>query len=971
MDDLLTEFLTESSENLARLDAEIVQLEQSPDNPELLKSIFRTIHTIKGTCGFLELSRLEGVAHSAENVLGLLRDGILEVSPEIISDVLEAIDTIKEILVGLEETASEPEGDDSALIERLDRWMEGHEAEEVSLESVLAALEQSRATGGQGAAENDESAAPPIAVDIDAPEGEANGASPEAASEPPNPKSGSTEESPSNPEAPAAAKNGRSGARSGRKTSTGTSAKSSPKDAGKDSGKAAGKSDTRASRPRSRAARAESDGEAQAPRASKPAPSTSGGGEKAGSRSAVAEGSLRVGVGILDLLMNLAGELVLTRNQLMQLVQDDEDSAFRLPLQHLNRVTTELQEAVMKTRMQPIGNAWQKLPRLVRDLCNSSGKRINLEMTGAETELDRQILQAIGDPLTHMVRNSADHGIEMPEVRVAAGKPEVGTIGLRAYHEGGHIVIEIRDDGKGLDVDGIRRKAVARGLVAEEVAAGLSDNQIFRFIFEPGFSTAQKVTNVSGRGVGMDVVRANIEGIGGTIDISSVFGQGTTMRVKIPLTLAIMSALVVGTAGQSFAIPQIGVVELVGVNDENRTLIENINGSLFFRLREKLLPLVRLKDVFRLDAGDEFANIVVCQVGGYRFGLAVDTIFDTQEIVVKPLGRVVKGVQFYSGTTILGDGQVIMILDIPGISTLTLAGETAEDAAEKDRGEVVEVSSASAERVSLIVFNSGTEARQAVPLELVSRLEKIPADDIEFADGRWMVQYRGSLLPLVPASEHVDMRTSGERPVIVFNDGERSMGLAVEEITDIVEDVLEIQTESLKPGIIGAAVVGGRSTEIIDIHHYLRIADPAWFRLAPVRGRRQRVLLVDDSRFFLNTVAPILRTSRFEVVTTGDGSEALARLESDDRFDLIITDIDMPEVDGFEFRRRLRENPAWRDIPVVALTGRNAADDRQIAIELGFSDYLEKFDRDVMLAAIHAVLGESTADAPEPVEVGA
>jgi two-component system chemotaxis sensor kinase CheA len=848
MDDLLTEFLTESSDNLARLDGEIVDLERTPDDRELLKSIFRTVHTIKGTCGFLDLARLERVAHAAENVLGLLRDGELRATPEIINDVLEAIDTIKLILRALEETSVEPDGDDTALLDRLGHWMVGHEVEDVSVEILLA-----------------------------------------------------------------------------RKAASGVT-----------SALMAG-------------------GQAHLPALSPHSDAV----EKVEVRSAIADGNLRVGVGVLDLLMNLAGELVLTRNQLLQLIQDDDDSAFRLPLNHLNQVTTELQEAVMKTRMQPIGYAWQKLPRLVRDLCNSSGKQIDLQMLGVETELDRQILQAIGDPLTHMVRNSADHGIELPEVRLAAGKPETGSIILEAFHEGGHIVIEVRDDGKGLDVEAIRRKAVERHLVRSEAAATLSDSQTFRFIFEPGFSTATQVTSVSGRGVGMDVVRANIESIGGMVDITSAFGRGTTMRVKIPLTLAILSALIVGAGGQCFAVPQIGVVELVGIGDENRTLVENVNGSSFLRLRDKLLPLVRLADILGLRPMAETTNIVVCHVGGYRFGLVVEEIYDTQEIVVKPLGRMVKAVKFYSGTTILGDGQVIMILDVPGISTLTLAGETAEAAAEEDNGDAESEVAVAEELVSLIVFSSGGGNRQAVPLALVSRLERIPSESIEFADGRWMVQYRGMLLPLVPASDAIDMAAPGERPVIVFSDGGRSMGLAVEEITDIVEDRLEIQTESMSPGIIGAAVVGGRSAEIIDIHHFLRSADPAWFRFQAIAGPRQRVLVVDDSPFFLNTIAPVLRTSRFQVVTATDGEEALLRLDAGEMFDLIITDIDMPIIDGWELRRRLRVHPVWCDIPILALTGRNGAGDRQTASELGFRDYLEKFDRDVVLTAVHAALGSA------------
>jgi two-component system, chemotaxis family, sensor kinase CheA len=871
MDDLLRDFLTESAENLARLDAEIVELERTPEDHDLLKSIFRTIHTIKGTCGFLDLARLERVAHAAENVLGLLRDGELGVQPEIISDVLAAVDTIKEILQGLETTGAEPSGDDAPLIARLDHW------------------------AGESPAFRGRAESFPFPVSVFAP------ATPDG-------------------------------------TGLGTAGDVAPQDG---NGVAPEVVPAAAS---GQAAYPSVGGEAE-------------GGERGESRGGIADASLRVGVGILDLLMNLAGELVLTRNQLLQLAQDDEESAFRLPLQHLNRVTSELQEAVMKTRMQPIGNAWQKLPRLIRDLCQSSGKQVRLEMIGADTELDRQILQAVGDPLTHMVRNSADHGIERAEERRAAGKPEYGTVVLEAFHEGGHIVIEIRDDGKGLDADAIRRKAVERGLVRQEAVASLTDAQVFRFIFEPGFSTAENVTSVSGRGVGMDVVRSNIEGIGGTVDLISAVGRGTTVRVKIPLTLAILSALIVGTGALSFAVPQIGVVELVGLGDGNRSLVEDVNGSSFFRLRDSLLPLIHLGDVFNLPKSGLDACIVVCHVGGYRFGLVVDEIHDTQEIVVKPLGRMVKGVKYYSGTTILGDGRVIMILDVPGISALTLGGVSPEEAADQLNIEVQKEEVVEEDTMSVVVFSSGPSTRQAVPLALVSRLEKIPTERIEFADGRWMVQYRGSLLPLVPASEHIDMRADGGRPVIVFSDGTRSMGLAVQEITDILDDRLDIQTHSIAPGVIGAAVIAGRSTEIIDIHHYLRLADPAWFRFQGLNDRRQRILLVDDSRFFLNVVAPVLRSSRFEVVTSGDGDEALERMESGESFDLIITDIDMPRVDGWELSERLRAHPEWRDVPLLALTGRGTDGDRERAYHLGFRDFLQKFDRESVLEAVHAALG--------------
>jgi two-component system chemotaxis sensor kinase CheA len=478
--------------------------------------------------------------------------------------------------------------------------------------------------------------------------------------------------------------------------------------------------------------------------------------------------------------------------------------------------------------MQPVGNAWGKLPRLVRDLAAASGKKLELTMLGAETELDRQILQAIRDPLTHMVRNSGDHGIEMPDVRAAAGKSETGQIVLEAFHEGGHIVIEIRDDGKGLNVDAIRKKAVERGLASAEEVENLPDHRIFDFIFEAGFSTAAQVTAVSGRGVGMDVVRRNIETIGGSVEVDSEVGVGSTFRIKIPLTLAIMSALIVGSAEQSFAVPQIGVLELVRISEENRDLLEDVNGSSFYRLRDTLLPLVRLDKALELrDVSDgdqiEHGSIVVCQVGASRFGLVVDEIHDTEEIVVKPIGRMVKQVKAYAGTTILGDGSVIMILDVPGIAIES-------DVLSRKRSEEVhvheEVDASSRDLKSYLLFDAGVEAPRALELDTVSRLEEFPVDEIEVAAGHWVVQYREHLLPLVPASKHVKMREVSPRSVIVIGEGADAFGIAVNEIKDIVQERIDVEAGTEQDGLAGTAVLVGRTTEMVDLDYLRELAGP-------------------------------------------------------------------------------------------------------------------------------------------------
>lgn len=697
MDDLLRDFLAESTENLLRLDREIVELEKRPGDPELLKSIFRTVHTIKGTCGFLDLPRLEAVAHAAENVLGRLRDGELDATPAVVSDVLAAVDAIRAILRGLEATGAEPPGDDRRAVERLDRWLP------------------------QG-----ESATPPSPV-IRLPSRSVEALLAEA----------------------------------------------------------------------------------------RPAPAA----------PPVAESTLRLGVEALDHLVNLAGELVLTRNELVRLAHDDEHGPYAAPLQHLNRVATELQEAVMRTRMQPIGNAWAMLPRLIRDLGRAAGKKIDLVTSGAETELDRQLLQAIHDPLTHIVRNCADHGIETPDVRLAAGKPETGTIRLDARQQGGQIVVEIRDDGRGLDLDAIRSRAVERGLARPEAVATLSDAQLCRFVFEPGFSTAEKVTSISGRGVGMDVVRSNVEAIGGEVELSSVAGEGTTLRLRIPLTLAILPAVVVEAGGERFALPQSGVVELVRLTEENRSLVESVNGARFFRLRESLLPLVPLASLLHLPRGDDDEPcLVVCQAGPGRLGLLVDAIVDGHEVVVKPLGRLLERIPLYTGTTVLGDGRVLMILDLPALAAAAGVAERVESTAPAPEDPAPDPREF---RLPLVVFRTGGGAVRAVPLSSVDRLERITPDAVERGDGRYVVRHRGSLLPLVAAAPELDVLAGPARAMIVLTDGENRVGLVVEEIEDVVEDRVRIELTSDDPELLGTAIVAGRSTEILNADSLLRRHDSA------------------------------------------------------------------------------------------------------------------------------------------------
>jgi len=650
--------------------------------------------------------------------------------------------------------------------------------------------------------------------------------------------------------------------------------------------------------------------------------------------------------------MTMVSELVLTRNQLLEISRRNEDSEFKVPLQRLSNVTAELQEGVMKTRMQPIGNAWQKLPRIVRDLSGELGKQIELEMHGADTELDRQVLDLIKDPLTHMVRNSADHGLETPAERAASGKPEQGTIRLSAYHEGGHIIICIADNGRGLNTERIKAKAVSNGLVTEAELDKMTEAQIHKFIFAPGFSTAAAITSVSGRGVGMDVVRTNIDQIGGTIDVKSVAGEGSSVTIKIPLTLAIVSALIVEAGGDRFAIPQLSVVELVRARANSEHRIERIKDTAVLRLRNKLLPLMHLKKLLKIDDGSssdpENGFIVVTQVGNQTFGIVVDGVFHTEEIVVKPMSTKLRHIDMFSGNTILGDGAVIMIIDPNGIAkALGAAGGTAHEISDEN---AASRASAAEQLTSLLVFRAGTSQPKAVPLGLVTRLEELPTEKIELSNGRYMVQYRDQLMPLVQMAG-VNVQTSGAQPILVFADDGRSMGLVVDEIIEVAGSA---------DGILGSAVIKGQATEVIDVGHFLPMAFADWFSRKEMRPSMsaQSVLLVDDSAFFRNMLAPVLKAAGYRVRVVPNAQEGLTALRSGQSFDVVLTDIEMPDMNGFEFAETIRADAHLSTLPIIGLSSMVSPAAIERGRQAGFHDYVAKFDRPGLIAA----LKEQTAE---------
>jgi two-component system chemotaxis sensor kinase CheA len=582
--------------------------------------------------------------------------------------------------------------------------------------------------------------------------------------------------------------------------------------------------------------------QASAPSQHEPAAAASSeGAETRG--TAVSDSTIRVDVGLLDKLMNLVGELVLARNQVLQFTTQSADSAFLATSQRLNLITTELQGSVMKTRMQPIGNVWNKLPRVVRDLAAACGKDVRIEMEGQETELDKTIIEAIKDPLTHIVRNSVDHGIERPEVRVECGKPAEGCLKMRAYHEGGQVNIEITDDGGGIDYERVKQKALQRGIITAEQAGRMSDHETLHLIFLPGFSTAEKVTNVSGRGVGMDVVKTNIEKIGGTVDLQSQFGKGTTLKIKIPLTLAIIPALIVTSGGDRFAIPQVSLLELVRLEGEQaRRQIEFIHGAPVYRLRGQLLPLAYLNRELKIkekaESDSMSVNIVVLQADGHPFGLVVDEINDTEEIVVKPLGKQLKSVASFAGATIMGDGRVALILDVLGLAQRANVVTEVRDRAMSEK--VAPTRKTIDTRQTLLLFDAGQGSRMAIPLSMVARLEEFAQSSVEHAGAQEVVRYRGQILPLIRVSKYVPtVCATNEKKemmqVVVYSEQGRSVGLIVGSINDIVDETITVKRHACGNGLFGSVVIQDKVTDLLDVQAVIRAADPSFYANTPAK----------------------------------------------------------------------------------------------------------------------------------------
>jgi two-component system chemotaxis sensor kinase CheA len=852
VDELLRDFLTETGEHLEGVETQLVQFERNPRDASLVTSIFRLLHTIKGTSSFLGLDRLQHVAHAAETLIGELRDGARPTQRKV-SLILAAIDRIKAIVGEIEKLGAEPEGDDAELIQALEANVGASgEAEETDLDA-------------------DAAAAPAVGALVPA------GLPPAVA---------------------------------------GAQAKS-------------------------RASAAKATPAGAAPAASAPGKSAE---------------TIRVAVDTIERIMQLVSELVLTRNQLLELTRHRESDSVKAPLQRLSGLTTDLQDAVMRARMQPVGRLFSNLPRLVRELSAELGKKIDLITKGAETELDRQLIEVLRDPLTHLIRNCADHGLEPPEERLAAGKSEFGEIRVSASHEAGQITIKIADDGRGLNLEKIKAKALANGLVTEQALAQMAPEEISRFIFEPGFSTAQKLTGVSGRGVGMDVVRSNIESIGGSVSLITLPGRGSRFTLRIPLTLAIAPALIVKVGEQRFALPQSAVMEAVGLGAESRHHIETVQNALVLRLRDEVVPVVDLHDILSLGGPAEQTEeqlVVILRVGADTIGVRVDAVLDVQEIVVKPLNASLAHLKIFTGQTILGDGSVVLILDPGGIAQeLGLENST-------DRKRDAEKASGPEERIRLVLFRAGEGLPKVLPLSLLARIEMVEAGRIERSGGRLLMQHQGRLMPLLPIAPGAEL-TRTAHPVLVINAQERAIGLLVEEIIDIVEERLEVQLPSEAENVIGSAEIKGEPVELIDVTYYLQTAASSFFQ-----QEARRILYADADPFFRDTLLPVLTSAGYRVTTAPSAAELLQTLEASARFDALLVDAAMTDDDGDSVVKLLRGALLADDIPLLRLHEASPPAVLGIAADHPMTMDVSKLDRQNLLGMLSSLLSRRERDASQ------
>lgn len=898
-DDLIDEFVTEALEHLGDVESLLLSLETAgaDEATEAIQKVFRAVHSVKGAAGFLGLTRINELAHSAENVLNLIRSNELTPNTQIIDVLLRSIDQLRGMVSNARESNVVEVAELVGVLEKI----ANHSMEIVGVETP---------------------APEPAAVIDQAEESALDETEPVLEVEPQAP----TPRQPMNlPETtPAAAATPKSGASN--------ESSKTPVDA-----------------------------------------------------------NIRVPVTTLDQLMNLAGELVLSRNRLLQAVSTKQGHLLESISSELDHVTCELQETIMRTRMQPIGNVFSRFTRVVRDLSTKLGKQCDLSIEGREVEVDKSIAEAIGDPLSHLVRNSLDHGLEKPEERLRKGKPAAGRITLAAFHRGGKVCIEIQDDGAGIPVAKIKSKAISQGLITEDQASRMADREALRLIFAPGFSTAAQITDVSGRGVGMDVVRTNIEKLGGSVDIETREGKGTTIRLMLPLTLAIVPALIVETHDRPFAIPQANVCELLHINaEEIPERIQNMKGARVLRLRDALLPLFHLRqglgecEVAQLSEEEEIkrpVSVIVVEAGIVRFGLMVDQLRDSEEIVVKPLGKHLKTCKMFAGATVLGDGNVALILDISGLATqLDLARA---DSSSQSEGLEEYLQKKSNDEQTLLVFSNHPDEVFAVPMALVSRLERVRSSHIQRVASQDLLPYGKGTLPILRLENLISCGYPPEGDhiyVIVFNSQGREVGLVAPKLWDIRNVPAEIDDSAFhETGVLGHILLEQKAVRILDMQAMAHKAFPEWAAervthsvAAVERTEPVTVMVAEDSSFFRRHLSLILTESGYQVVEAEDGQDAIDQLVQGNTWvDLLVTDIEMPRMTGLELTRCVRQQPGINDIPIVAVTSLAGEEDVARGREAGVDEYHIKMDREQLIAAVAGLLRTKPRQVKRPELVGA
>ena len=968
MEEAIGEFTSECEEMLERISLSLSSLEKGEIDNETISSIYRDMHTIKGSSQLFGFHQIGSIAHAMESSLDPIRQGLIKPNSNLIDVIYKGCDIVSHLVKSIKENKVE------------------HDAEAEMLDCIPKLIDMTiRSIGGSTRFLRDDFIGFDVVSNADTPKFdaqahkhaatattssetkvEASPASVEAAPKKVEPKpvaakpSTPTEEKTAGPEASAV------------KKSEPVAAKAAPEKVVSTPVAQVEKKEVPAPKASPTTPKAAS----PAPAPSTPKPKSTKPEKKANTmteKKADSQETIRVHVTLLDKLMNLAGELVLVRNQVLRFAADDKNPEFAKLAQKVNLVTTEIQAEVMKTRMQPVGSILSKFHRVVRDLAKELNKRIELKLEGTETELDKTLIEAVKDPLTHIVRNSADHGLETPEERLASGKGEVGQIMINSYHEGGQVVIEIADNGRGLDRDKIGQKALEKGIVNNDQLANMSDREVHQLIFAPGFSTAASISNISGRGVGMDVVKTNIERIGGVIDLNSTLGKGTTLLLKIPLTLAIVPALLIRSGDQRFAIPQVKLLELlrIDLSEDSENKIETLQGKPVYRLRGQLLPLVCLDQL--LDPSlerssfldDPTCNIVVLKAGTTAFGLIVEDIEDSADIVVKPLTQFLKSLGLYAGATLLGDGTVALTLDVMGIAEKALIGHNDEDsdflAGARDKNRKLE------EITDYLIVDVHDQSKYAFPLSLVNRLEEFKDSEYDYSGGQRVVRYRGKLLPIIsvldyygfPKKEKAD--PSEPNPIVVVMYQERLFGLEVGEILDVIGSTAAIDDQiKSHQGILGSFIDRDQVFVVIDAFKIIQdYADSHGIKLEPPKkaANSEHILVVEDSKFFRNHIRNCLESNGYKVTTADDGVQGLEMVEANkDELTMILSDIEMPRMDGYTFAEKVNSDTSTKHIPMVAVTTRFRESDIKRGKDVGFIDYLEKLNEEILLKTINEII---------------